>query len=102
MSKEISDLIIDVEALAKDGKPPPKGCRGYRIPINGNPYEFSNHCITGRDILGKVGVASPEEYTIRIYLPGGGNEKIELDDEIDITVTIIEKIKYVPAAPQEG
>ncbi|GMU68258.1 MAG: hypothetical protein AMXMBFR37_05910 [Steroidobacteraceae bacterium] len=99
--EEILDEIADLEDYARQGKQPPR-CRGYRIRVNGKPYEVHDPKPTGRQILTLAGFTPPSEYTLRVKLAGQKPERVELDDHVDLRRPGIEKFKVLPADQNEG
>lgn len=99
--EEIRDEIADLEEYARLGQQPPR-CRGYRIRINGERYEFHDSHITGREILLKAGLTPPESYTLRVKVAGQRPRKVDLCDKIDLRQLGVEKFKALPRDQQEG
>jgi hypothetical protein len=99
--EEILDEIVDLEEYASQGKRPPYA-RGYRIRVNGKPFDVMQRFITGREVLTLAGLTPPEEYTLRVKLAGHRPEKVDLDEKVDLRHPGIEKFKALPRGQTEG
>lgn len=99
--EEILDEIADLEEYARSGKQPPR-CRGYRIRVNGKPFEVHEPKPTGREILTLAGFKPPEDYTLRLKAAGQKPERVELDERVDLRRPGLEKFKVLPRDQTEG
>ena len=99
--EEILDEIADLEEYARRGKRPPRA-RGYRIRVNGKPFEVMQRFITGREVLTLAGLLPPEDYTLRVKLAGQRPQKVDLDEQVDLRHPGIEKFKALPRGRMEG
>jgi len=99
--EEIRDEIADLEKYAQRGQQPPR-CRGYRVRINGERYEFHDSHVTGREVLLKANLTPPESYTLRVKVAGQRPRKVGPCDEIDLRQLGVEKFKALPRDQQEG
>lgn len=93
--------VIDLEAYAKAGKPPPKGSI-YRIRVDKQHYEVRTSQITGRSILELAGKTPPERFRLDQKLRGGATQKIELSDMVDLTAPGVERFITLPLDQTEG
>ena len=101
IEEEILDEIVDLEEYARHGKRPPRA-RGYRIRVNGKPFEVMQRFITGREVLTLAGLLPPEDYTLRVKIAGHRPEKVDLDEQVDLRHPGIEKFKALPRGQTEG
>lgn len=99
--EEILDEIADLEEYARHGQQPPQ-CRGYRIRINGDHYEFHDSNVTGREVLLKANLTPPEGYTLRLKVAGQPPQKVGLCDQVDLRQPGVEKFKAMPRDQREG
>lgn len=99
--EEVLDEIADLEEYARQGKRPPL-CKGYRIRVNRKTLVIDNPNPTGREILTEAGFCPPEDFTLRMKIRGGRPEKIDLDEQVDLTAPGIEKFKVLPRDQTEG
>lgn len=99
--EEVQDKIADLEEYARQGKRPPRA-RGYRIRVNGAPFEVMQQFITGRGVLTLAGLLPPENYTLRVKLAGQRPAKVDLDEQVDLRHPGIEKFKALPRDQTEG
>lgn len=99
--EEILDEIADLEEYARQGKQPPH-CRGYRIRVNGKPFEVHDPKPTGREILLLAGYKPPEDYTLRVKAAGQKPERVELNEHVDLRRPGLEKFKVLPKDQTEG
>lgn len=96
-----SDDVVDVELLAKAGKPVPKASR-YRIRVDKTVIVVDGPTITGREILSKAGRVPPERYQLDQKLRDGSIKKIGLNDVVDLTTPGIERFLTIPLDQTEG
>lgn len=101
IKEEIRDEIADLEEYARRGQQPPR-CRGYRIRINGDRYEFHDSHVTGREVLLKANLTPPEGYTLRLKVAGQPPQKVGLCDQVDLRQPGVEKFKAMPRDQREG
>jgi len=99
--EEILDEIADLEEYARQGKRPPHA-RGYRIRVNGDPFDVMQRFITGREVLTLAGLMPPENYTLRVKLVGQRPEKVDLAEKVDLRHPGVEKFKALPRDQTEG
>jgi len=101
MDEHRPEDVIDVEELAKAGKPVPRGTR-YRIRVDKTVIVVDGPTITGRDILLKAGRVPPERYRLDQKLRDGSTKKIELTEVVDLTTPGIERFMTIPLDQTEG
>src|SRR5262249_39527846 len=99
--EDILDEIADLEEYARQGKRPPRS-RGYRIRVNGKPFEVMQQFITGREVLELAGLTPPENYLLRVKIAGQRPQKVDLDEQIDLRHPGVEKFKALPRDQTEG
>jgi hypothetical protein len=96
-----SEDVVDVELLAKSGKPVPKASR-YRIRVDKTVIIVDGPTITGREILSKAGRVPPERYQLDQKLRNGSIKKIGLNDVVDLTTPGLERFMTIPLDQTEG
>jgi hypothetical protein len=96
-----TDDVIDIEELAKAGKPVPRGTR-YRIRVDKTVIVVDGPTITGKEILTKAGRVPPEKYQLDEKLSGGSVKRIALGDVVDLTSPGIERFLTIPLDQTEG
>lgn len=101
IDEQTQDEIVDLEEYARQGKRPPRA-RGYRIKVNGKPFDVMQRFITGREVLTLAGLTPPEDYTLRVKIAGHRPEKVDLDEQVDLRHPGIEKFKALPRGQTEG
>lgn len=101
MDQGQTDDVIDVEELAKAGKPIPRGTR-YRIRVDRTVIVVDGPTITGREILMKAGRVPPERYQLDQKMRNGSIKKIGLNDVVDLTSPGIERFMTIPLDQTEG
>lgn len=99
--EEILDEIADLEEYAKRGERPPK-CRGYRIRVNGDRFVVYTSHPTGRAILAVAGITPPEQYGLYLKIHGQQFDRVQLDEEVDLTHPGVEKFKTLPLDQTDG
>jgi Multiubiquitin len=93
--------VVDVEELAKTGKPIPRASR-YRIRVDKTVIVVDGPTITGREILAKAGRVPPEKYHLDQKMRGGSVKQIGLTDVVDLTTPGIERFLTIPLDQTEG
>jgi hypothetical protein len=101
VEEEIRDEIADLEEYAKRGERPPK-CRGYRIRVNGDRFVVYTSHPTGRAILAVAEIAPPELYGLYLKIHGQQFDRVQLDQEVDLTRPGVEKFKTLPLDQTDG
>jgi hypothetical protein len=101
MEKPNLDEVIEVEELARAGKPVPKATR-YRIRVDREVFIVDGPTITGRQILTVAGKVPPERYRLDQKLRDGTIKKIELNDVVDLTLPGLERFMTIPLDQTEG
>lgn len=96
-----SDEVVELEEMAAAGKKPPKANK-YAIRVDKDRIVFEKGNVTGREILEAAHKVPPEKYVLRQIFAGGGVEKIELDQNVDLTRPGLEKFKTMPRTAQDG
>ncbi|MCG8328559.1 MAG: multiubiquitin domain-containing protein [Chitinophagales bacterium] len=92
---------VDVEALAKAGKPIPKG-RKYLLRIDGKKYKWDKECITGREILLLAGKTPVERFQVNQRFRFGRVEEVQLDEKVDLATCGVERFMTLPLDQTEG
>lgn len=98
---EVQEDLVDVEANAKTGRPAPHA-KHYRIRINKDPYVVDRPVMTGREILALAGMTPAEQYLLRLKLHGGGAQKIEPDQKVDLRAPGVERFVATKREVQDG
>jgi hypothetical protein len=101
MEQAHTEDVIDVEDLAKAGKPVPRGTR-YRIRVDKTVIVVDGPTITGREILSKAGRVPPERYQLDQKMRGGALQHIGLNDLVELTTPGIERFLTIPLDQTEG
>ncbi|MCI0388520.1 MAG: multiubiquitin domain-containing protein [Acidobacteria bacterium] len=96
-----SEEPVDLEALAKAGRRPPRA-RRYRIRIDRQYYVVEVAQMTGRQLLELAGKVPPESYMISQKFAHGQAKKIGLDDVADFTTPGVERFMTLPLDQTEG
>lgn len=96
-----SDVVVDVEAYAKAGKPVPPA-KQYRIRIDKDYFDVTVPSMTGRQLLELAGKSPPEGYQIRQKLLGGEVRKIGLDEVTRFDAPGVERYVTLPLDQTEG
>ena len=91
----------DLEAAAKEGRPPRKAKR-YRLRVDRDYFTVAAPSLTGREILTLAGKVPPEQFMLSQKLRGGQAKKIELDARIDLTLPGVERFMTLPKDQTEG
>jgi hypothetical protein len=99
---EVLEEIIEIEEYAKAGRTPHPRAKGYLIRVDKQKILFDRSKATGREILERAGKVPPKNYILRQVLRGGGLEKIELDETVDLARHGIEKFKTMLKTAQDG
>jgi len=99
---EILEEIIEVEEYAKAGRTPHPRAKGYLIRVDKQKILFDRAKVTGREILEKAGKKPPKDYILRQVIRGGGLEKIELDQIVDLARHGVEKFKTMLKTAKDG
>lgn len=95
-----SDDAIDLEECGKNDRRPPKGHK-YRIRIDGDKHTVDSAEITGVGILALVGKRD-DEWSLNQKLHGGKRERIEANDQVDLSRPGIERFETVRRQAQQG
>lgn len=93
--------VVDLETYASRGEKPPKA-KAYRVRINRDHYLFRESDPTREHILETAGLTPVEKYTLRLKLHGGGFDRIEKGERVDLTRPGVEKFKAIPNDQTEG
>lgn len=96
-----SDEVLDVEELAKAGRPVPRAAR-YRIRVDKTVIVVDGPTITGREILVKAGRVPPDKYQLDQKMRDGSVKQIGLDDVVDLTAPGVERFLTIPLDQPEG
>lgn len=99
---EILEEIIEIEEYAKAGRTPHPRAKGYLIRVDKQKILFDRAKATGREILDAAGKKPPKNYILRQVIRGGGLEKIELDQIVDLARHGVEKFKTMLKTAQDG
>src|SRR5688500_10304929 len=98
--QELDDLV-DLEALAKSDKKPPKA-KKYRIRIDKEHFVVEKPGLTGRELLLLAG-KQPECYDIfQIVRKNPKPQKIGLNEYVDFTTPGIERFVTLPKEQKDG
>ena len=95
-----SDDAIDLEECGKSDRRPPKGHK-YRIRIDGDKHTVDSAEITGAGILALIGKRN-DEWSLNQKLHGGKRERIEANDQVDLSRPGIERFETVRRQAQQG
>lgn len=95
-----SDDAIDLEECGRNDRRPPKGHK-YRIRIDGDKHTVDSAEITGAGILALVGKRD-DEWSLNQKLHGGKRERIEANDQVDLSRPGIERFETVRRQAQQG
>ena len=95
-----SDDAIDLEECGRNDRRPPKGHK-YRIRIDGDKHTVDSAEITGAGILALVGKRD-DEWSLNQKLHGGKRERIESNDQVDLSRPGIERFETVRRQAQQG
>ena len=95
-----SDDAIDLEECGKHDRRPPKGHK-YRIRIDGAKHAVDSSEITGAGILALV-EKRDDEWSLNQKLHGGKRERIEANDQVDLSRPGIERFETVRRQAQQG
>lgn len=93
--------IADLETYAAKGEKPPKA-KAYRVRIDRDHYIFRESNPTREEILEKANRLPVEMYTLRLKLHGGGFDRIDKGERVDLTRHGVEKFKTLPNDQTEG
>jgi hypothetical protein len=93
--------IVDLEELAKAGKPVPAAAR-YRIRIDGEKFVVTVSHMTGRQLLELAGKTPPEQYKLFEKVHGGPPVEIGLDQTVDFRKHGVERFVTLPINNTEG
>jgi hypothetical protein len=99
---EILEEIIEIEEYAKAGRTPHPRAKGYLIRVDKQKILFDRAKVTGREILDAAGKKPPKDYILRQVIRGGGLEKIELDQIVDLARHGVEKFKTMLKTAKDG
>jgi hypothetical protein len=99
---EIREEIIEIEEYAKAGRTPHPRARGYLIRVDKQKILIDRTKLTGREILEAAGKKPPKDYILRQVIRGGGLEKIELDQIVDLARHGVEKFKTMLKTAKDG
>jgi hypothetical protein len=99
---EILEEIIEIEEYAKAGRTPHPHAKGYLIRVDKQKILFDRAKVTGREILEAAGKKPPKDYILRQVIRGGGLEKIELDQIVDLARHGVEKFKTMLKTAKDG
>lgn len=99
---EILEEIIEIEEYAKAGRTPHPRAKGYLIRVDKQKVLFDRSKVTGREILEAAGKKPPKDYILRQIIKGGGLEKIELDQIVDLARHGVEKFKTMLKTAKDG
>lgn len=99
-NQKAPDDVIDVEELARAGKPVPKG-KKYRIRIDKEKYVVENATLTGREIL-KLAGKTPETHILYLHSRGGQSRVIGADEMVDLTTPGVERFTTMKRENTEG
>ncbi len=95
-----TDDAIDLEECGKNDRRPPKGHK-YRIRIDGEKYTVNSAEITGAGILA-LAEKRDDEWSLNQKLHGGRRERIEANNQIDLSRPGIERFETVRRQAQQG
>ena len=92
--------LIDIEECGKRERRPPKG-RSYKIRVDREKYRVDSAKITGAAILELVG-KNFQEWSLNQKFCGGRRERIEADEEVDLTRPGVERFETIRRQAQQG
>jgi hypothetical protein len=94
-----TEVTIDVEAYAKEGRPVPSAA-SYRIRIDKDHYTVHSQKITGRELL-DLATKDPAKYGIYQHVRGRSS-RVALDGVVDLTSPGVERFSTLPLDQTEG
>ena len=92
--------VVDLEEYACSDKPIPKHVKYYLIKVDKEKFRVQSP-ITAKEILIVAGL-NPEEYHLQQKFRGGKREKLEPDQEVDLTKPGVERFESVPKEACNG
>jgi len=79
-----------------------KDKNGYKFKVDNKTYESNKQKITGNEILLISNNTPTEKYRLDMKIKGGETKKILLEEEVDLSLTGLEKFMTIPLGPTEG
>lgn len=93
--------IVEIEIYGRRNEKPPHA-RVYRVKIDGQPYDFTQRIVLGRDILERAGKRPPERFQLDKKVHGGRFIPVGLAEKVDLGEPGIEVFETFPLDEREG
>jgi hypothetical protein len=87
--------VIVIEIYAKEDRTPPEG-KHYEVLVDGKPYKFHHHHVTGKEILEKAGKTPIECFTLFEKRKHCEYEKVEPEQKVNLARHGVEHFKTEP------
>ncbi len=92
--------VVDLEEYACSEKPIPTHVKYYLIRVDKEKFRVQSP-ITAKEILIVAGLA-PDDYHLQQKFRGGKREKLEPEQEVDLTKPGVERFESVPREACNG
>jgi hypothetical protein len=93
--------IVEIEIYGRRNERPPHA-RVYRVKIDGEPYDFTQRRVLGRDILERANKRPPERFQLDKKVHGGRFIPVGLAETVDLGEPGIEVFETFPLDEREG